>query len=152
MQEPLKHDGPAYGTPEFHRKHRGRPVPTEDAGEFAILVDEECLLDTLRNAGRLGEGDDLTRRFSAGIWLRALFDRAGLRDKVGMSFEPPVQGKGEMTDAQAWNRRCWNETMREMGVYAFLLLRVCVFDELPHSYSLRHLERALDRLADHRGL
>src|SRR5215469_194590 len=134
---------PDHGTYELRRKHQTVLIPTEDAGIEAAQVLEECLLDTLRISGRLGQGDDCQRRFSIGLWLRNLFDRAGLRPRVGMSFEPPVQGAPQMTESQAWNHRCWVETMRALPRHAYILREVCVFDRLPPGWRLRDIEEAL---------
>lgn len=142
------------GTEELRSRHKIRSVPTEDAGIDATLILDECLLDTLKFAGQLDgpKQEDVQRRYDAGIWLRRLFGRAGLRRRVGMSFEPRSPSEPAMSDARAWNFRCWKETMQDMGRYRFVLQRVCCFDEMPGSYSLLDLVHGLDKLADLRGL
>ena len=153
--------GPAYLDPttrkiRLWREQHGKlenMEATDKAGMVAKRVVEECLLDTLKLAGQLGHGEPADRRYFIGLWLRELFDRAGLRQRTGMAFEIELSdGIPEMSDAQGWNFRCWVETMRDVGIYGHLLREVCCFDRFPPKYKLLDLPSGLDRLADLRGL
>lgn len=137
-------------------------VKTEDAGVFAHKLAAECFLDALYHKGRLRyasepappKDEEARRRLQAGLWLRSLFERSGLRQRETMAYSIFGQGGGgaEMSDAEAWNMRCWADTMRELGaVPGYVLRSVCCFDALPAKRSV-DLRWCLDLLADLRGI
>ncbi len=155
----IEHQAPSSdpGTPELRRKHPAVEVPTEDAGIMAAQVLEECLLDSLFRRGRLayrGEPQDKAqRRYDAGLWLRSLYHRSGMERRVTMAYSVFGQAGGpeELTEAEAWNRRAYIETLRDLPGHAALLAEVCCRDARPRAFHC-DLRAALDRLADFRGM
>lgn len=159
-----------YGTPELRSKHDYRIVtPPVDpiAGDTAVLIEDGCLIDRLLRREKLGpldaDGKPLeatAKRHTAGTWLRELYDRAGMRKRSTMAYSAFGMGGGDrensaaMTDAEAWNHRCFNETMRDLGRYQYVVYSVCVDDAFPKGgrYKLSELLFGLDKLADLRGI
>lgn len=60
-------------------------------------------------------------------------------------------GDDEMTDDEAWNWKCWRETMRDLRPFATICREVCCFDRFPRG-PYGDIRVALDRLADIRGM
>lgn len=109
----------------------------------------DCMLDHLLRTGQLGAGDTAKRRHEAGMWLRVLYhEKAMLGPRSTQRYGAGAGGKQELDDATAWNRRCFNDVARELPMYAAVLIAVCCHDE-PRTLSIC---RALDALADHRGM
>lgn len=111
----------------------------------------ECVLDKLRDNGSFGRDQHGERRFNAAEWLKFCFHRAGLDPAVSMTYDVMGRDRGEMSQAQAWNRKCFNDTLREMGSSAAILTAVCCHDEHPGK-RLQDLLDGLDKLARHRGM
>lgn len=116
----------------------------------------ECMLDLLLRAGALGApgSDEARRRFEAGLWLRELYlEKARLGSGMSCRFDA-FGGRGDgadrIPDDVAWNIKCVQDTMRACAPYGPLLTALCCHDD--DRYPWRGIDRALTRLADHRGL
>lgn len=146
--------GPAW------RYQHGNIIPREDGidprGDRVVHSREafDCPLDKLFATGRLGGGDKAGRRYNAGIWLRSLFLTAGIAPRVGMAYN--VLGSrngGGDSEAQDWNRKCYNDTLRDLRKWSMVLQSVCCYDNYPRSAGMSELLiEGLDALADLRGM
>ncbi len=141
-----------YG-PAERWQHAERIIGAADiaiGGTTQARLKYPTILHKLRDMGVLGRGKPLEARFSAGQWLRDLHDRTRAQRLVG-GAERVSQGIREMTDADAWNYRCWQDTIRDMGPAKFgILERTCCEDRWPEDHE--ELCWALDALAKHRGM
>lgn len=108
----------------------------------------ECLLDALHENGDLGQGQTAAVRYTAGIWLRKLYQRTH-HEGVVWRFDLLGHDQSEMSDEQAAAHALYRRTMLMMGPEFGVLRQVCC-DGRPGRLSL--LTRALDRLAKWRGL
>lgn len=152
----LKRGGfePDHGTRE--RWAHGGGMELEEtivAGLHRARAKYECLLDVLHARGDLGSARDATRRYDAGLWLRRLYLRTHKRT-VGSRYDVVDRDKigrqqTEMSDDLAVAHRLYRRTMLAMGS-DFGVLRLVCCDDRPSRLNLLH--RALDRLADWRGM
>jgi len=145
-----------YGTKERHARGKvvvravapGPGYATTDAAmDLHVTV-----LDQLYEQGRLGDNDDAKRRFEAGEWLMKCYVSAGLNQSVTMRYSPLGREGGEdMSDAQAWNRKTFNEALRAMGMYSRIVSGAVIGGVYRPSEHEQLLD-GLDRLADFRGM
>jgi hypothetical protein len=150
-----------FGTPERYRhgdriEQRVRMVDGKEiAGETYAHNATECVLDRYLHEGRLGEGDTARVRHAGAMWLRELFLKTHPSEGVS-AYEntPPPDGfsdlSSHMSEAQAWNIRCFNETAKYLGAHWRPLYQVCCLD--CGWGTMDPLLDALDALAKHRGL
>jgi hypothetical protein len=130
----------------------------------AVRRVDACLVDALherRMLDRDGDGrmdtqaakDEGARRHEAGVWLRTLYiEKAGLTPGMSYRFDA-CGGMGELTDDMAWNRKCFNDTMRALPKYGELLTNaICHDDAASALQDMGRLCVALTALADHRGM
>jgi hypothetical protein len=141
-------------------------VRIDERGDRAIGVREEheCLLDYMAQMGWLmmsyeNQREPMQRRLDAGLWLRECFHKAGLSPSGSVNYEQKsaenamgAQLSSSMSEAEAWNRACFRDTMRDLPEFARILSRVCCHDEMPRRGEFKLLRDGLDRLADLRGL
>lgn len=153
------------GTRERAHRQGGLAVGARVQTDGGIVVHHgaaarvECVLDALKEAGLLdgSEGGKVDRaavarsRYEQGLWLRRLFQRAGLQPV--RAFEPgTVRGTGDITDDMARARVRYNQTMRNLGDCGDTVVSfVCHDQVLRGEPSLRALRRGLDRLCVLRG-
>jgi hypothetical protein len=138
-----------FGPPE--RRNRGGGLlieETMEAGRRRARVRYECLLDLLLASGQLGEPREARRRYDAGLWLRRLYQRTH-DDVLTQRYDTLGRDGSEMSDEMALEQSLYRRTLLAMGPEFAVLRRVCC-DDRPTRVSL--LRRALDRLADWRGL
>lgn len=145
-----------FATPERLRHGREMVITVRDRGSAGNVISkghrelQECALDVLYRNGRLGPAKLARERFNAGYWLRQLYLKTHPSAGVGaysIKVET-VSGEPEMTEAEAWNFRCYQDTAREMGRHWRILEQVCCED---HSLSvLSALWTALDKLYESR--
>ena len=105
-------------------------------------------LHRMRDAGLLGDGDEAERRFRAGEWLLNLYAKTHSSEGVG-GYQVTGRETGEMSDVEAWNFRCWCETVKDAGSFRWALINLAMHDRATRS---DYVCGALDWLADHRGL
>ena len=143
----------------YHRRITGGhftaiPAQQTEGGmvtAHALKRPAECLLDVLLAGGRLGPGDQGKRRYEAGMWLRELYhERAMMSPRSTGHYGEGRGGSDEITDAVAWNRRCYHDTLRAVAGLGKVLADACCHDVLRAADVA--LCDALDRLADHRGM
>ena len=157
-----------YGTPDRYRHgcvtvegQDGKALDPEGMRVTRAKETHECLLDWLHDKRLLADvGESLEtaeRRLNAGLWLRECYHRAGLTpsgaanyQQKGAEFSYSVSSS--MSEAESWNRKCLNETLRALPKYAGLLQSVCLYDETPKPGFFAKLRTGLDRLADLRGM
>jgi len=137
-----------YPTQERMVKDPMRRTATDAYRDLTWKLDYETELDRLKEAGLLGP--DTERRYSAGIWLRALHIQLYPSEGVGAYNKTPIHETGEMTDQQSRNFKCYLDVQRELPRFWKVLHIVCC-DGLryPHIHAVT---TALDALADHRGI
>lgn len=131
---------------------RGGLVPEDRArtdAPLALRARYDGVLDWLWDRGLLGSGKEGRRRHAAGMWLRDLHCIIH-RERMISNYDGLGRDQSEMSDAQAWNFKCYQETLRAMGRQAVVLLQVCADDRPPRNILL--LRQALDALARHRGM
>ncbi len=121
---------------------------TIHAGIRRARAKYECLLDILLKCGDLGQGSTGARRYDAGLWLRKLYFQTH-DEHVIWRYDTLGRDQSEMSDEQASAHRHYRRTMLAMGPEFGILRQVCC-DDRPGRLSL--LQRALDRLADWRGM
>ncbi len=135
----------------------------EHGRAMAAKEEHECLLDFLLSKGKLSASwetsrEPALRRHDAGLWLRLVFHKAGLTPSGAANYQQKGAefGAGDlsssMSESECWNRKCFNETLRDMGLHSKILLAVCCHDEAPMAKQMDHLRKGLDRLADLRGM
>ena len=145
---------PDHGTRERWAQSGGLELEeTIVAGVRRARARYECLLDVLYARGDLGGGPEAVRRYDAGLWLRRLYLRTHKRT-VASRYETTnrdLVGRqlAEMSDELAYAQALYRRTLLAMGPDFGVLRSVCC-DDRPSRLSL--LLRALDRLADWRGL
>ncbi len=138
-----------HGTEERWRRGGGLELAeTIEAGILQARARYECLLDLLHKRGDLGEGPSGSRRHDAGLWLRRLYLRTH-GERLVWSYDQLGRDHSEMSDEQARVHGLYRRTMLAMGPEFGVLRRACC-DDRPTRLSL--LRRALDQLADWRGL
>ena len=99
----------------------------------------------------LQEGRQESRR-EAGLWLRQLFAKTGLQPRVSGHYGIGSHGQEEMSDAEAWNRKCFTDMWREIGRgNADILAAVVCYEQIPAGVGPLKLIQALDALARWRG-
>lgn len=121
---------------------------TIHAGVLRARAKYACLLDVLHDCGDLGEGPPGARRYDAGLWLRRLYLRTH-DEHVIWRYDTLGRDQSEMSDELAAAHALYRRTMLAMGPEFGVLRQVCC-DDRPGRLSL--LQRALDRLADWRGI
>ena len=122
---------------------------TAQAGVRRARARYECLLDLLFARGELGEAQAARRRYDAGLWLRQLYQRT--HDEVATQrFDALGRDQAEMSDEDAAALDLYRRTLLALGPGFGVLRRVCC-DDRPAPADGR-LPRALDRLADWRGM
>ena len=138
-----------HGTRE--RWSKGDALELEEtihAGLRRARAKHECLLDVLHDCGDLGEGPTGARRYDAGLWLRRLYSRTH-DEHVIWRYDTLGRDQSEMSEEQAAAHSLYRRTLLAMGPEFGVLRQVCC-DGRPGRLSL--LRRALDRLADWRGM
>ena len=113
-----------------------------------VEVAAPTALHRMRDAELLGDGDEAERRFRAGEWLLNLYAKTHSSEGVG-GYQVTGRETGEMSDVEAWNFRCWCETLRDAGAFRWALINLAMHDRAARS---DYVCGALDWLADRRGL
>lgn len=122
-----------YATPERARKFREGVIEPRETGSAGNVILtgmrelQECRLDILYRTDKLGREDDARRRYNAGMWLRHLYLKTHRTKGVG-SYSPTHGGGGEMSDVQAWNFKCYQDTANDLRKVWPLLERLCCED------------------------
>jgi hypothetical protein len=128
----------------------------------ALKKPDNCLLDRLLAGGYLRRGEErdseqARRRHEAGMWLREFyFEKALMGERSSGHYGEGRGGGGfEFSDtipeSVAWNRKVIDDVLIEVpGHLGRILFQVCIHEERPKSFP--DLRRALDALADHRGM
>ncbi len=147
---------PAVAAPTAERLAKGPAivrVETIAAGVTVPFNKEECLLDRLYRRAWLGPpgGDAARRRLEAGLWLRRLYVKTHDLAEGVWRYHEGGRDQSEMTDRQAWNHKCYLDTARALGAHWRPLEAACCLDRVSVR-SAGALQRALDALADHRGM
>lgn len=144
-----------HGTPERARHDRLKLVVVDRTMRDQVVatraeVASPTALHRMRDAGLLGEGRDAERRFEAGLWLLNLYAKTH-PSEGSADYQVIGRDTGEMSDEMAWNFKCWQETMRWLGIARGVVLQriVCQNDSMVCAARARD---ALDALADHRGI
>lgn len=132
---------------------------------YGLQAEYPSLLHELYDLGRLrspGEHPDLAKpRIEVGEWLQRCFVRAGLSPKVVINFETHGFAVDTADDAVSWNRKAYNEAMREAGGAQNIVQNVCQaehFYEKPtpdtvlRGFQYRTLRIGLDKIAAFRGI
>jgi hypothetical protein len=148
------------GTPERHKRGRitvmDLSVVGEDLEGRASVNLEVSVFDRMLNSGRLGRKGtrDYARRREAGEWLHTIYHGAGIHQRTTASYNPTqIRGQGEMSDREAWNRRCFRDMWKEMPeIYADMLECVVCHGQDVGSDLDEAVRTALDYLADWRGI
>lgn len=123
-------------------------VETMQAGVRCARVKHECLLDVLRDCGDLGKGQEATRRYDAGLWLRRLYLRTHEPVVVG-AYGDQTAAAYEISDELAAAHSIYRRAMLALGPEFGALRQVCCQDQ---PARLDTLKRGLDRLANWRGI
>lgn len=140
------------GPPERWQHDRPRvramKIGSGKATEDVISVEHPTPIDKLYETGLLGGGKRAVSRYEAGLWIMWCRGAAGLEPRLTASYGPPG-GYEEITDAQAWNRRAFNDATREMGASSRAVLNLIEgrYDQT----ALAEIKDGLDRLAKMRG-
>lgn len=153
-------DGSAdYGTPERHKRGRitvtDLRVVSDDLDGRASMNVEVTVFDRMLHDGRLGRKGtrDYARRREAGEWLHKVYHGAGLHQRTTASYNPTqIRGAGEMSDREAWNRRCHRDMWKEIPeIYADILDALICHDQDVGADLDEAVRCALDELAAWRG-
>ena len=101
----------------------------------------------------LNQAEDIQdSRRQAAMWLRQLFGKTGIQPRVTGNYGVSASGHDEMSDAEAWNRRCFTDMWRELGkLHADILEAVVCYETIPTGMKVVDLRNALDALARWRG-
>jgi hypothetical protein len=115
----------------------------------------ECMIDRMQAfLGR--DPKDRSRRYSAALWLRECHHSAGRTPRQSMRFEQGDGGTNDLTEAQIWNGKAYDEAMRAMGRFAARVQAIVVYDAIIRPGDLETtvgtLKDGLDKLAKHRGI
>ncbi len=108
-------------------------------------------LHRMRDNGLLGKGDAAERRFRAGEWLLNLYTRTHPSEGVS-DYQVIGRDTGEMSEAQAWNFRCWQETLRALEPWQWHVLGAIIIRNCMNASPLwvQRAQEALDALYEHR--
>ena len=140
------------GPPERWQHDRPRvramKIGSGRATEDVISVEHPTQIDKLYETGMLGGGKRAVSRYEAGLWLMRCRGAAGLEPRLTASYGPPG-GHEEITDAQAWSRRMFNDAVRGMGASSRAILNL--IDDRSDPAALDEIKDGLDRLAKMRG-
>ena len=137
----------------FKHGHTITLCETSAAGVFAHQNHTETQLDFLFYHGFLGQDDNGKRRYDAGLWLYQLYNKTHPSEGV-MSYHDVNQREHEMSDAMAWNLKCYNETSKDLKTHWKTLYQCCCLGRytITRSGAVSKLRAALDGLADLRGI
>jgi hypothetical protein len=128
---------------------------TMQAGVYHRAMQDSTAIDVAHRQGWLGpDGSDEAKwRLEAGLWLRRTYERAGLRQRESGSYQPRSEGAAEISDAEAWNLKVYNEAPAVVGTATWPRLRAFIVDDAaPPPQGRAEILAGLDRLACHRGL
>ncbi|MFC3228777.1 hypothetical protein ACFOGJ_16150 [Marinibaculum pumilum] len=133
---------PDHGTDGQAAMARQREVVTVPGVGKHVRYNDACLLDALRAQKQITDP-----MYEAGIWFRERWFDAGLVRRCTMSGGGG--GGAEPSQAQEWNAKCYDDTLRALPGYSMTLIAVCCEDSPRHLVVTR---RALAALAEHRGI
>ena len=155
--DPLARTDAAQAGPTAERLAKGPAivrVETIAAGITVPFNQEECLLDRLYRRASLGPpgGAAARRRLEAGLWLRRLYVETHDLAEGVWRYHEGGRDQSEMSDHQAWNHKRYLDTARALGPHWRTLEAACCLDRAPAARGAEALRRALDALADHRGM
>lgn len=116
---------------------------------------QECALDVLYRRGKLCRPDQDKRiardRYNAGMWLRELYVETHPTDGV-CAYSVRIDGLSnsgsgyEMSDAEAWNLKAYQDTAKDLRSVWRILEQVCCEDIL--LANLPPVWAALDKLSE----
>ncbi len=129
-------------------------APGGEAGAFCYEAHDTCLLDKLHADGAFDSPEDeeaATRRWDAGIRLKALHQAAGLAEpgSADLGRAPIGSGsdQGEMSDQQSRAFTTFIRIMREIGPVDRRICRdIACYDVQPKWAMPQQVCMALDRL------
>ena len=130
-------------TPERAQHNGGLTREVRDSNEsesiriIGLRARYECRLDEWLGVGMLGRGDVAQKRHDAGMWLRGLYLKTHPESQV-CKYERRSSGGGDgMTDEQAWNFACLQDTFRHLGKCQTDVERVACYDQPGSVESVR---------------